>query len=391
MCSLGQPFVLSSAAALAITSLGRPEAQAQFWRRPTKDKNADCKDARDYEGCMRYNKSKGISETKNNKKEKNQVLSDQYMRSAKLKLKEKDDRRSRKEISADESMELVKGAISDLTKAIEINPNNYSAYLLRGQERSYIYGVVDMLFYTDKFRNVDRKDHFGITRSEADRYLRSSIDDLTIVAENAHHQLRLEAYYWLTNVNENPDEVLSNYTKAIKLVRDKWPKKTFNWHNWQYFFYQRRGKFQLRKDKNASINDFGKAIYHYNQKNKLLPSPDKSSKLVELYSSRAKAYYNLNNRKKAIEDLKKIIELSSDSKIVAESYYRIGLIYYESNKLTDSILNYTKSIELDERNKRAYKNRGLAYEKMNDLAKACQDWRKAKDLGHKSVPILKCK
>ena len=61
----------------------------------------------------------------------------------------------------------------------------------------------------------------------------------------------------------------------------------------------------------------------------------------------------------------------------ARPYYNRGLIYYQQNKFTQAIADYTKAIEIDSRLEEAYYNRGIAYAKQSDLNQAVSDYNKA--------------
>ena len=50
-----------------------------------------------------------------------------------------------------------------------------------------------------------------------------------------------------------------------------------------------------------------------------------------------------------------------------------------------AIADYIKALEINPKDDIAYTNRGASKELLGDLKGACDDWRKAVDLGHQSA------
>ena len=88
----------------------------------------------------------------------------------------------------------------------------------------------------------------------------------------------------------------------------------------------------------------------------------------------------------SISDFALAIEL--DNKY-AEAYCMRGLIYgKEFHKYSKAIKDLNKAIDLKPDYAEAYFNRGVTYRILDDVEKACRDWRKAKELGFEGADFL---
>jgi tetratricopeptide (TPR) repeat protein len=65
----------------------------------------------------------------------------------------------------------------------------------------------------------------------------------------------------------------------------------------------------------------------------------------------------------------------------AEEYNSRGLNKYKNYKDKESILDYDKAIKLDSNFSAAYFNRALAKKELGEVESACEDWKKALELG----------
>lgn len=81
----------------------------------------------------------------------------------------------------------------------------------------------------------------------------------------------------------------------------------------------------------------------------------------------------------AISDYSVAIKITPNNP--APHAYR-GRAYYETDNFEKSLNDYNKAIELDERFVYAYYNRALLnYTKLNEYSSACEDLKKASELG----------
>ena len=131
-------------------------------------------------------------------------------------------------------------------------------------------------------------------------------------------------------------------------------------HYWKGFVEQRNGKLES-------------AIKNYDKATEL----DKEYQTV--YISRGSAYLDLKKYNKAIENYTMAIKLSPQNE---EPYAYRGRAYYEIDSLKNSKSDFDMAIKLNENFGYAYSNRALLeYTKLNDKVGACEDLKKAAELG----------
>ncbi len=153
----------------------------------------------------------------------------------------------------------------------------------------------------------------------------------------------------------------------------------------------------------AAINCFTKAI-----------SLDSANN--EYYSNRAMCYFSMKQYPQALVDIDKALNLKRDfpgayylrGNIKNKSsdpegahkdftkelifnpgcfkcYYNIGNIYLEKKDYTLAIEMFAKCSSIEPTFSEAYNNSGIAHYKMKNKIKACEDWKKAFELGNKEA------
>ena len=73
--------------------------------------------------------------------------------------------------------------------------------------------------------------------------------------------------------------------------------------------------------------------------------------------------------------------ITANANPLADIFNGIGLELYKQGDYQGAIADYNKALEINPQNALNYLNRGIARELVNDLQGACDDWRKAGDLG----------
>lgn len=201
-----------------------------------------------------------------------------------------------------------------------------------------------------------------------------------------NHELALEAYFKAKSLNKNdtlysligktyfssasPEmgasgTIGNKYFKAVQYLDssliynsnlyDSWVLKTKSLHN-----------SENHKDALATVN---RAILIF---------PDS----IELQLIRGIEKGFVGDKKGSIEDLSKLIERDEFSDLQKAMAYRFrGITYGEIGYNDKAKRDYTSSIELDKEEYGAYLNRGIISLEENKLDDACQDFRKAADLG----------
>jgi tetratricopeptide (TPR) repeat protein/serine/threonine protein kinase len=219
-------------------------------------------------------------------------------------------------------------AISDYTKAIELNPKLADAWHNRGA------------LYCDRLGQPEK------ALADLSKALELEPKD----AENWFN--RGETYTEL----DQPQKALADYNKAIELE----PKFVQALNN--------RGNAYAKLDRPE------KALADYNKAIELAPT------VTRAWWSRGVLYWNLGQLDKALADHTKAIEVEPDN---AAIWHNRGLLYQELNELQKALADYTEAIELDPKYAQALSGRGSVYLSLNQPQKALADISKAIELDPK--------
>jgi len=96
------------------------------------------------------------------------------------------------------------------------------------------------------------------------------------------------------------------------------------------------------------------------------------------YNNRGVTHKIMKRYDDAIRDFTKCIEIHAS---YAPAYANRAGIYFKQGKFEEARKDADKCIQLDPKNAVGYVNRGMAREMLRDLDGACQDWKKARELG----------
>lgn len=215
-------------------------------------------------------------------------------------------------------------AIADLNKAIELDPEYSTAYLLRGSTYLLTGNYERALIDFNKVIELDPE--YSVA------YLNRGIV-----------YKRMGAF----------ESAIEDYDKAIELNPE------------YHLAYINRGKlYYILRDYEQAIFEFDKAI-------------ELDPEYVTPYSDRGSAHAYLGNYKQAIADYDKAIELHPEG---ATAYFNRGNANFDLENYTEAIADYSESIERDSENVSAYRNRGLAYYHIGDYEKAIVDYNKALEI-----------
>lgn len=93
------------------------------------------------------------------------------------------------------------------------------------------------------------------------------------------------------------------------------------------------------------------------------------------YSKKAQIYHAKGNRITAIDYYIQALHIQNND---AESHYNLGLAYFDEGRYAESILSYTKAIEIERRSKAiTFTNRGAAYFGLREYSLAISDYTTA--------------
>jgi tetratricopeptide (TPR) repeat protein len=178
-----------------------------------------------------------------------------------------------------------------------------------------------------------------------------------------HNGSAPEAYYWRGLCYYH----LKNYKRA----QADFDTLLANNRNFTQAYLQ-RGKIHLK------LNNYEQALLDLQEAAKL------DAENPELLNERVMVYHALARYEEAITDLKTLIRLRPN---YFENYINLAGLQLQTRNFKEAVENYSKGIELmlAEKNTEdpdAYFARATAYLEIGDTAYACQDWKRAQDLGH---------
>jgi tetratricopeptide (TPR) repeat protein len=273
-------------------------------------------------------------------------------------------------------------AIADFTKAIELDPNNATAYFNRGLAQVNLGDPEQAIADFTKAIELD-PDHALAYNNRGDVYYKAgdyaqAIADFTKAIELDPNDAI--AYFHRGSVYDeqnNYEEAIADFTKAIELKHDPL--------SWPYF---NRGTVYYEQ------NDYEEAIADYTKAIELDYDP-----LSRPYFNRGNAYYKLGDYEQAIADFTKVIELDPGDALAynnrGDAYYELGdyeqaivdysntgNAYRDLGDYSQAIVHYTEAIELDPNDATAYFHRGFAYYERGDYEEAIADFTKAIELKH---------
>jgi serine/threonine-protein kinase len=248
--------------------------------------------------------------------------------------------------------------VNKYDKAIELNPQDASAYFNRGFAR---YNLGDNQEAIQDYDEAIRLDP-----QYTNAYFNRGLSHY--VLEN--HEAAIQDYNEAIRLNpKDPDtyynrglaqykmgeykEAISNYDEAIQIR----PQYTNAYYN--------RGlaKYKL-EDNQGAIKDFDEAI-------QLNPND------AATYYNRANARYNLKDNQGAIKDYDEAIRLNPKD---YDAYVGRGNARDESGDRQGAIKDYDEAIRLSPENADAYQNRGITRAALGDKQGAIQDYQQSADL-----------
>lgn len=291
---------------------------------------------------------------------------------------------SEKQIRGDQQ-----GAVEDLTRALQLNPNDAEAYYKRGNV-NYDQGNFEAAIedYTKAVRlNRNLNDVYynrGLAYFELQDYPAAIEDYNQIIRLNPNdgdaYYKRGRAYFEIKDYGK----AIEDYTEAIRrnsnnevsyinrglaysaagdkqaAIADYTQAIRLNPQSADAYYSRGRARFFLA-DYQGAMSDYSEAI-------KIKPD------YGEAYSNRCGAYLNLSQYQKATEDCTKALELNQKDMV---AYENRCIAYYNLQQYPKAIEDCTQSISLNPNNYKVYSNRGLAKAAAGNKAGAIDDFSQA--------------
>lgn len=215
-------------------------------------------------------------------------------------------------------------ALSDLTRALELDPHNAIAYNDRGN-----------------------------TYYEQQRYDEALADftrALELDQQNAYTYFnRGNTYYDLGRYHE----ALADFTRTLKLD----PQNAHAYNN-RGNLHQVQGRYA------EALADYNRAL-------------DLNPQFAEAYTGRGRVHHDQKRYAEALADYDRALDLNPQ---FALAYVGRGNVYYTQKQYNRAITEYTRAIEIEPKNAIVYSNRSNAYRKMGRKKEADADQRLASEL-----------
>ena len=257
-------------------------------------------------------------------------------------------------------------AISEYTKAIELNPKNAMTYYYRGNA----YRAKDQ--YKEAVSDYTKVLELNPTSAEAyhNRAMmyykqgqpKPAISDFTKAIEINPRLMQAYCNRGAAYIAEGLyDQAISDCTKAIEMD-SRYAEAYFN----------RGAAYIAKRLYDEGISDCSRAI-------------EINPMHAQAYCNRAVAYYRKSRYDPAISDYTKAIEIEPSN---AKALDGRATAYGAKGEYERAISDYTKVIEISPTFTTAYTNRGIAYYKKGEYDKAWEDVQKAESQGAQIPPAF---
>ena len=275
----------------------------------------------------------------------------------------------------------LEDAIEDFTQVLKKNSEDYETFYLRGLALADAGNNDEAIadFTKAIALNSDYEQAFfnrALSKDSISDY-EGSIDDLNkTIALNPKNA---EAFNirGLTKYRDTDDwdGAVEDFKKAIE-IDPSFARAFYNLGDIVYDIGVERDSNEKEKMEEA-IEYFTKAL-------ELDPT------IEEAYRFREWSLRRIGRHQEAVDDCKKLIDIDSEN---GEAYQELGLNQKELKEFDSAIKNLTKSIELLENEEyseiaSSYLLRGEAKKGLGDLKGACEDWKKAAELGNEEAAKL---
>jgi tetratricopeptide (TPR) repeat protein len=213
------------------------------------------------------------------------------------------------------------GALSAYTEAINLNSNDFRAYINRGNTHRALQD--NQAAIADYNQAIKINPNYAITYNNRGA---------------AHNDLG------------DKQAALADYNEAIRLNPH---------YAWAY-----SGRGNVRND----LGDKQAALADYNQAIKIDPNHAWS------YNGRGNVYYDLGNKQAALADYNQAIKINSN---YAQAYFGRGLVHNDSGNKQAALADYNQAIRINPNYAAAYNNRGVVHSSLGNQQAALADYNQA--------------
>ncbi|GCA71998.1 TPR repeat-containing protein YrrB [Microcystis aeruginosa NIES-2519] len=230
-------------------------------------------------------------------------------------------------------------AISDYSKAIEINPNYAQAYVNRGNLYSDLQKYDLALSDYNKAIDINPNDAYaynnrGVLYSDLQKYDLALSDYDKAIRINPNYAMAYNNRGVLYSDLQKYDLALSDYSKAIELNR-----------NFAMAYYNRGLLYKDLQKYDLALSDYDKAI-------------EINPNYAEAYVNRGNLYRDLQKYELALSDFSKAIDINPN---LAEAYNNRGNLYIDLQKYELALADYNQAIKINPNLAQAYLGRSILY------------------------------
>ncbi|CAE20475.1 TPR repeat [Prochlorococcus marinus str. MIT 9313] len=333
-----------------------------------------------------------------------------------------------------------RGAISDCSKAIEIDPKDSSAYHIRGLARiisdekelarndlykaselgdKHAMEMLKKCFYPNVQNLIDletkkiEKDASNFEHYIRRALLKEKFDPNGAIADYSKileiDSERVDVYFYLALVKNKagyPKQAIEDCRRALDIeAGNLLLKEYFELRNFVNYLldgksepYQDAGdligvilvrepkitpsdslEYNLRGIRKADLKNFPGAIDDFSKAIELEPRD------CHLYVNRGIYRDMSGDPESAISDYCKAIEINPD---FADAYYERGVTLRDSGHQERAICDFLKAVDLNPKYSNAYLNIGSIKFHSSDVKGACAYWKKASELENKTADLL---
>ncbi|ABM79602.1 Hypothetical protein P9303_28721 [Prochlorococcus marinus str. MIT 9303] len=257
--------------------------------------------------------------------------------------------------NAKKKLKDYQGAITDYNKAIEINPQHTGPFNNRGNTKKQLKDYQGAIADYNKAIELDPQHAYGyynrgLAKKNLGDYQGAIADYNKAITINPQHA---DAFNNRGNAKDGLGDTqgaISDYNKAIELD----PQHTLAYNN--------------RGSSKSDLKDYQGAIPDYNKAIEINPQ------YADAFNNRGIAKDNSGDHQGAIADYNKAIELDPQH---AFAFNNRGIAKDNLGDHQGAIADYNKAIEIDPKYASAYNNRGYAKSDLKDYQGAIADFNKA--------------
>lgn len=266
------------------------------------------------------------------------------------------------------------GSISDCNKSLEIIPNFVLAYNVRGLAKMKLKDNSGAINDFNKSLEIDN----NCAAAYNGRGLaKATLEDIVGAIKDFDKAIQIEPKNELFYISRgginffsgNKEEGCQDFQKAKELgfsdaqvLIDKF----CNYSQTAKEYYNKGVINQKKQNYEGAIADYTKAI-------------DLNPLLLEAYNNRGNVKSDLKDYKGAILDFNKAIEIEPND---FYAYCNRGLAKTNIKDYSGAISDYTKAISIDSKDINSYMGRGITQHYAGNKKEACYDWLKAGELGY---------